>query len=44
VLLADPASTPATPLIDALLLQPTPAARELRERFGIERLRLVDLL
>jgi membrane protein len=44
VLLADPESTSATPLIDALLLQPTPAARELRERFGIERLRLSDLI
>jgi membrane protein len=44
VLLADPAGTPATPLIDALLLQATPAARELRERFGIERLKLADLI
>jgi membrane protein len=44
VLLADPASTPATPLIDALLLQPTPSACKLRDRFGIERLRLADLV
>jgi hypothetical protein len=31
-------------LIDALLLAPAPAARALRERFGVERLSLADLI
>lgn len=44
VLLADPASTSARPLIDSLLLGPAPAARQLRERFGVERLTLADLI
>jgi membrane protein len=44
VLLADPASTSARPLIDALLLSPTPAARALRERFAVDRLTLADLV
>lgn len=44
VLLADPAATPARALIDALLLAPAPAAKALRERFGVERLTLADLI
>ncbi len=44
VLLADPAATSARPLIDALLLSPTPAARALRERFAVDRLTLADLI
>jgi membrane protein len=44
VLLADPATTSARPLIDALLLGPAPAARQLRERFGVEKLTLADLI
>jgi membrane protein len=44
VLLPDPATTSARPLIDSLLLSPTPAARQLRERFAVERLTLADLI
>ncbi len=44
VLLADPAATSARPLIDTLLLSPTPAARALRERFAIDRLTVADLI
>jgi membrane protein len=44
VLLADPATTSARPLIDALLLSPAPAARVLRERFAVDRLTLADLV
>jgi membrane protein len=44
VLLADPATTSARPLIDALLLSPAPAARVLRERFAVDRLTLADLI
>lgn len=44
VLLADPQHTPAEPLLDRLLLAPSPATRSLRERTGWSRLRLTDLL
>lgn len=44
VLLTDPAATSARPLIDTLLLGPAPAARQLRERFGVEKLTLADLI
>jgi len=44
VLLAEPATTPAKPLIDALLIEPSPLARSFRERAGLERLTLADLL
>ncbi len=44
VLLAEPASTPVRRLVDALLLQPSAAARGFRERTGIETLTLADLL
>ena len=44
VLLVDPATTPAHALIDAMLLEPSAAARGFRERAGIERLMLGDLV
>jgi membrane protein len=44
VLLADPAATPARALVNALLLEDTPATRAFRERTGIERLTLADLI
>jgi membrane protein len=44
VLLADPATTPAKPLIDALLIEPSAAARTFRDRAGVDRLQLADLL
>ena len=44
VLLVDPATTPARALIDDMLLTPTAAARPFRERTGIERMTLADLL
>jgi membrane protein len=44
VLLVDPASTPARALIDAMLLEPSAAARLFRERAGVERLTLGELI
>jgi membrane protein len=44
VLLADPANTPAKPLIDALLIEPSAAARAFRERAGVDRLVLAELI
>ncbi len=44
VLLVDPAATPARALVDALLLEATPATRAFRERTGLERLTLADLI
>jgi membrane protein len=44
VLLADPASTPARTLVNALLLEATPATRAFRERTGLERLTVADLI
>jgi membrane protein len=44
VLLAEPAATPARPLIDALLLEPGHASRAFRERAGLDRLTLGDLI
>jgi membrane protein len=44
VLLAEPATTPARALVDALLLESTPATRAFRERTGIERLTVADLI
>ena len=44
VLLADPGATPARPLIDALLIGPSPLARQTRERLGTDRLMLADLI
>lgn len=44
VLLADPASTPARALVNALLLDATPATQAFRERTGLERLTLAELI
>ena len=44
VLLADPALTPARPMIDRLLLVPSALNRPIRERAGLAELRLSDLL
>ena len=44
VLLAEPATTSARPLIDALLIEASPASRAFRERAGLERVALADLL
>jgi membrane protein len=44
VLLADPGTTPARALVNALLLESTPATRVFRERTGLERMTLADLI
>jgi membrane protein len=44
VLLCDPATTLAAPLVDTLLLQPGPASQAFRQRAGIDRAVLRDLL
>jgi membrane protein len=44
VLLADPSSTPARALVNALLLDATPATHAFRERTGLERLTLAELI
>jgi membrane protein len=44
VLLAEPSTTPARALVHALLLESTPATRAFRERTGLERLTIADLL
>jgi membrane protein len=44
VLLVDPLTTPARALIDEMLLEPSAAARMFRERAGIERLMLGELI
>jgi membrane protein len=44
VLLAEPATTPARALVTALLLESTPATRAFRERTGLERLTVADLI
>jgi membrane protein len=44
VLLADPALTLASPLIDALLIDKAAATRAFRERVGVERLMLAELI
>ena len=44
VLLIDPATTAARPLIDEMLLEPSAAVRSFRERLGIDRLMLGELL
>jgi membrane protein len=44
VLLADPAATPARALVNAMLLEATPSTRAFRERTGLERMTLADLL
>jgi membrane protein len=44
VLLVDPASTPARALVGALLLDATPATRNFRERTGLDRMTVADLI
>jgi membrane protein len=44
VLLADPATTPAAPLIDSMLIAPAAAARAMRERIGVDGLKLQELI
>ncbi|MBL8360659.1 MAG: YihY family inner membrane protein [Rubrivivax sp.] len=44
VLLCEPASTPAGPLVDALLLRPAAASASFREAAGLGRLTLAQLL
>jgi membrane protein len=44
VLLVDPASTPARVLVNALLLESSPATRSFRERTGLEQMVLAELI
>jgi len=44
VLLVDPQTTPARPLIDEMLIEPSAASRQFRERAGIDRLMLAELV
>ena len=44
VLLIDPVTTPARPLIDDMLLKPTAAVRRFRERTCVDGLRIVELI
>jgi len=44
VLLVEPSATPAAPLIAQMLLEPAPALRAFRERAGLDRLTLAELL
>ncbi len=44
VLLVDPATTPARVLVHALLLESSAATRAFRERTGLERMMLADLI
>ena len=44
VLLCDPGTTPAAPLVDALLLQPSEATRAFRQAAGVAQLTLKQLL
>ncbi len=44
VLLVDPASTPAAPLVDRVLMSPLPATQALRRRLGLDVLTLADLI
>jgi membrane protein len=44
VLLADPRTTPAAPLLDALLLPRAPATQAFRRRTALDELKLADLL
>jgi membrane protein len=44
VLLADPATTPARALVTALLLESSAATRAFRERTGLDRLMLAELI
>ena len=44
VLMCDPGTTPAAPLVDALLLQPSEATRAFRQAAGVAQLTLKQLL
>jgi membrane protein len=44
VLLVEPSSTPATPLVDALLLHPARVVEPFRRRAGFDRMHLGDLI
>jgi membrane protein len=44
VLLVEPSTTPARALIDEMLLEPSAAAHRFRERAGIERVMLGELI
>jgi membrane protein len=44
VMLCDPATTPAAPLIDRLLMQPDARVAAFRQRTGMDRLTLGELL
>jgi membrane protein len=44
VLLVDPATTPVRALIDAMLLEPEAAVQRFRDRIGIERMTLGEIL
>ena len=44
VLLCEPATTPAGPLIDLLLLSPDPRTQAFRERSGLARMTLAELI
>ena len=44
VLLVDPATTPAAPLIDRALMSPTPATQQLRRRMALDTMMLADLV
>jgi hypothetical protein len=43
VLLADPHATLAAPLVDALLLEPTPSTQAFRSRAAFASMRLAEL-
>ncbi|HSC00430.1 MAG TPA: hypothetical protein VLE45_10995, partial [Burkholderiaceae bacterium] len=43
VLLADPQATPAAPLVDALLLEPTPSTQSFRARAAFATMKLAEL-
>jgi membrane protein len=44
VLMCDPAKTPAEPLLSRLLIEPLPALQGLRQRTGLDRLTLAEML
>lgn len=44
VLMCDPAATPAEPLLSRLLIEPLPALQGLRQRTGLDRMTLAEML
>jgi membrane protein len=44
VLMCDPAATPAEPLLSRLLIEPLPALQGLRQRSGLDRMTLAEML